>query len=101
MREGPLGGGLFGDFVKRPLGHAGIMLEIKRHQRRFIIGIGPHRADKTGDTANTVGLQQRQFSAGVEIRFLNGYLDHQPPVTGGKKAISPAPARLASWPAIS
>ena len=76
-------------------GHAGIMLE--RHRRD---GAALSRTVPTKVTmapiSRAAGLQPRDLGADVEVLLLDP--DHtQPPVTGGKKAISRAPRDRASW----
>src|SRR5262245_4892697 len=83
------------DACKFGLGHAGIMFERHRRDRAVLIA---HRAGEGDDSADVAppGLEPRDLGADVEIFPLHA--DHlQPPVTGGKKAISRAPAIRASW----
>ena len=67
----------------RLFGHAGIMLERKRTDRRTIVDIA-HLADEGSDRADSriSPAQPRNLGPGIEILVLN--LNHQPPVTGGK-----------------
>ena len=83
------------DAGKLGLGHAGIMFERHCRDRAVLIA---HRAGEGDDGADIAPprLEPRDFGADVEIFPLHA--DHlQPPVTGGKKAISRAPAIRASW----
>ncbi len=103
-REGLLHHGL-----DRLLGHAGVMLELHRRDRRALVAVA-HGADEAANrTDGRHALAQgRDFCAQVEVLVADadagaalaagGWFSGrhaQPPVTGGKKASS-APGRKAA-----
>ena len=62
-----------------------------------------HRAGERDDGADVgaAGGQARHLGADLEILALHAHAHRQPPVTGGKKAISRAPAMLAvGWTCV-
>src|SRR5262245_36964342 len=77
-------------------GHAGVVLE--RHAGDDLaLVVGTHTTRKADDGTN-VGALARQcgdLGTDLEVGGLYAYAQGQPPVTGGKKAISEAPAMLA------
>ena len=92
-------------------GHAGIVFQ--RHGRHATFDTAvfidvAYRADKTGDRADLRparalgGTQRRHFARQVEVFGLDAHRHEvQPPVTGGKKAISSASPMAASAAAMS
>ena len=56
-----------------------------------------HRADEADDGADIAAARFQRGDLGGDVEILKLHADHrQPPVTGGKKAISRAPLILAS-----
>ena len=104
-QERPTLGGLVDDASDLALGHAGIVLEFQGTERAALVaaktGEGDHAAD---GRRRFTGLREGEgLSADVDARRVDEDQRHervfvarrhrQPPVIGGKSAISRAPAR--------
>src|SRR5262245_5555670 len=77
-------------------GHAGVVLE--RHAGDGLALVVSAHASRKADDGTDVGAPGRQpcdLGSDLEVGGLYAYAQAQPPVTGGKKAISEAPAMLA------
>ncbi len=83
-----------GDLLLR---HAGIVLDFQRAQGTTLVAAEAGEGDNRAQVGTPLN-QCRALDGGVECLGLdpNGRRAHQPPVIGGKKAISRAPARAAS-----
>ncbi len=80
------------------LGHARVMFEFERRQRAVLVPTEPDKRDERADIAAS-RRQSRFFCARIEILALDahgGRDQDQPPVIGGKKAISRAEP-MAVW----
>ena len=85
------------------LGHAGIMLESQRGDRFAVLAAAADAAERDDGTHIGAAFREnRDFLRDVEIRLLNAngrrdsHFKTQPPVIGGKNAISRAPDITAS-----
>src|SRR5262245_35586443 len=78
------------------LGHAGIVLELQRGEGASLVAAKPREGDDGADIG-APGCQPLGLPARIKILPLDADRRHlHPPVIGGKKAISPAPAIAAS-----
>src|SRR5262245_6905058 len=84
------------DALKFALGHARIVLE-HHAGNGFARIVGAHEPREGDDGADiaAAGRQPGDLGADLEVGGLDAHAQGQPPVTGGKKAISEAPAMLA------
>ena len=79
------------------LGHAGIMFECHRLDTlALIVGAANAREGRKRPDVGAALCQRRNFGADVKILALQPDRQSQPPVIGGKNAISRAPAIAAS-----
>ncbi len=90
----------FGDDARDlGLGHPGIMLDLERRQTPALVAAEADEGHQRADV-DAPGGERARLGGGVEILGLDAHRrpSPQPPVIGGKKAISRAPAILASCP---
>jgi hypothetical protein len=90
IQQRPAGARLLLDSRELTLGHAGIVLERHRRHRPALVQVA-HQADEHAHGAGPGGAlaEPRQLRGNVEIIALHPHRHWtQPPVMGGKKAIS-------------
>src|SRR5882762_5789026 len=77
------------DFFERLLGHAGIVFERHLRRRSAVVGVAayPDKARHRTDL-RVAASERRDLGARVEVLRLDTHPQGQPPVTGGKNAIS-------------
>src|SRR4051812_18127781 len=94
------------DLLERLLGHSGIMLEREGIDLVAVIALAhvqlAHQADEHRQATDALVARSQpvELGPGVEVGLLHAHGHDQPPVKGGKKATSRAPASLASKVAV-
>src|SRR5260221_1894270 len=85
----PAGLRLGDDFFEGLLGHAGIVFESHLRHRGAVVGVAayPDKARHRADL-RVAASERRDLGARVEVLRLDTHRHRQPPVTGGKNAIS-------------